>query len=167
MESWGRKDTEWLNFWELLACVQLPPPRRKACACSAYLRQEIGKGSQGLAPGKRPGQAPCLTWHRAILISSPRLRSPSLGPQGEWGCRKECGWEVVGSVGAKDSMFSGTLGSFWDHSSSYQCLPSFHWKVIKGSQGWAPPPPPFMKEISTPRAELISWIGALPQSVTS
>lgn len=123
MESWGRKDTKWLNFWELLAWVQLPPPRRKACACSAYLRQEIGKGSRGLAPGKRPGQAPCWTRHRAILISSPRLHSPRLGPQGEWGSRKECGQEVVGSVRAKGKA---CFLAPWDFSEIIPAVTSAH-----------------------------------------
>lgn len=69
------RDSTLESCWPGSSC-----PHQGGRPCSAYLRQEIRKGSQGLAPGKRPGQAPCWPHHRTILISSPRPRSPGLGP---------------------------------------------------------------------------------------
>lgn len=93
----GWKAEEGKTLTQLLRAAGLSPaapPWRKACACSAYLRQEIEKGSQGLAPGKRPGQAPCRTRHRAILISSPGPTPPVQDPRGN----EAAGRNVVGRL---------------------------------------------------------------------
>lgn len=89
---------------QLLRVVGLSPtaPTKEEGLCLLSI-SETGNWERvpGSGPGKRPGRAPCSTCHRTILISSLRPCSPSLGPQGEWGSRKECGQEVVGSVRAR------------------------------------------------------------------
>jgi hypothetical protein len=125
MESWGRKDTEWLNSLELLAWDQLLPPRRKACACSAYLRQEIGKGSQGLAPGKGPGQAFCC--HTTELFWSCPPQAPLLWSRTPGRMKQQEGMWSGGCRPKGTACFSTFLGSPWSH----QCVPFFLWKVPK------------------------------------
>lgn len=141
------------------------PTTEASRACSAHLRQETGKGSQGLAPGKRPGQAPCRSRLRAILISSPGPAPPVQDPRGN----EAAGRNVVGrlrfSQSKGDGMFSGTSGPPWDHSCSHQCPPPYFWKVIKGAQGCAPPP--FLRAIAAPRENPSRGLEPPPQSAIS